>query len=222
MPDNCRHWLGLLAEYVLAAARDDGTDLAMDDDLAEHLAGCAECQAAAVDFRATAAALARTTAQNAAPVANLISGDLPARIAARVDQERHRRNRHRRFAALGAAAASIVVVASVVAFHNGRQSNDTTGEHVTLSANGVNSEATLHSWEWGTQISLIVSGSTPGQHYNVWLERADGTRVGAGTFIGVRNRVFVVVLGGAVPSSEAIAIGISAPNGDLVVRARLD
>jgi hypothetical protein len=30
------------------------------------------------------------------------------------------------------------------------------------------------------------------------------------------------VLGSAVPSSEAIAIGISAPNGDLVVRSRLD
>ena len=222
MADNCRHWQGLLAEYVLAAARDDGTDPAMDDVLAEHLAGCTECQAAAVDFRATAAALARTTAQNAAPVANLISGDLPARITARVDQERHRRNRRRRIATVSAAAALIVVVASVVALHDGRQTNDTTGEHVALSANDLHSVATLHAWEWGTQISLSVSGSTPGQHYNVWLERADGTRIGAGTFIGVRNKEFIVVLGSAVPSSEAIAIGISAPNGDLVVRSRLD
>jgi hypothetical protein len=221
MPDNCRQWQGLLAEHILAAARDERTALPMDDDLAEHLAGCTECQAAAVEFRATAAALARTTAQNAAPVANLISGDLPARIAARVDQERHRRTRRRRIAALSAAAALIVVVVSVVALHDGH-SNETAGEHVTLTANDLHSEATLHAWEWGTQISLAVSGSTPGQHYNVWLERADGTRIGAGTFIGVRNKEFIVVLGSAVPSSEAIAIGISDPNGNLVVRVRLD
>jgi hypothetical protein len=221
MPENCRHWQGLLAEHVLASARDDGTHPAMDDALAEHLAGCTECRAAAAEFQATAAALAHTTAQNAAPVATLISGDLPARIAARVDQERHRRNRRRRTAVLSTAAALMVVV-SVMAVRHGQSNDNTSGERVALSANGMQSEATLQAWEWGTQIRLAVSGSTPGQHYNVWLERADGTRIGAGTFIGVRNKEFIVVLGSAVPSSEAIAIGISKPDGNLVVRVRLD
>ena len=221
MPDNCRHWQGLLAEHILSSTRADGSRAPMDDDLAEHLAGCTECQAAAAEFRATAAALAHTTAQNAAPVANLISGDLPARIAARVEQERHRQTRRRRVAALTTAAALIVVIVSIMAIRPG-QSNTTPGERVAISANGVQGEATLQTWEWGTQIRLAVSGSTPGQRYNVWLERADGTRVGAGTFIGVRNKEFIVVLGSAVPSSEAIAIGISEPNGNLVVRASLN
>jgi hypothetical protein len=82
--------------------------------------------------------------------------------------------------------------------------------------------ATLQGWAWGTEIHLSVTGATPGKRYNVWLERADGGRVGAGTFIGVRNRPITVVLASAVPSSEAIALGISEPSGELVLRAPLD
>jgi hypothetical protein len=68
MPENCRQWQGLLAEHILASRRrPDRADPAMDDDLAGHLAGCQECQAAAVEFRSSAAALAHTNASNSTP-----------------------------------------------------------------------------------------------------------------------------------------------------------
>jgi hypothetical protein len=42
------------------------------------------------------------------------------------------------------------------------------------------------------------------------------------TFLGIRNKQIKVVLASALPSAEAIAIGISEPSGDLVVRTPLD
>jgi hypothetical protein len=99
---------------------------------------------------------------------------------------------------------------------------DTLGERVALSAAGVEGDATLEARAWGTQIQLAATGFIPGLHYTVWLERADGSHIAAGTFMGVRNRKLNVVLASALSSSEAIAIGISEPDGDLVVRAKLD
>ena len=119
------------------------------------------------------------------------------------------------------AAAVLLIVASIVTVHNSsRRSHPANGSPSV--PDGMQGDATLQGWAWGTQIHLSVTSATPGQRYNVWLERADGSRVGAGTFIGVRNRQITVVLASAVPSSEAVAIGISAPNGDLVVRTPLD
>lgn len=218
MPENCRHWQGLLAEHILSSTSHN-PDQPMADDLAEHVAGCAECQAVAADFRSTAAALASTTAPHAAPPVVAPPG-LGARITSRVDRERHRRDRRRRVIAVGAAAAILsVTVWAVVA-----RDSDTTqvaGERVTLVAGGMRGDATLQAQTWGTQIELTATGLTPGQRYVVWLERADGTRVPAGTFMGVRSSTITAVLGAALASSEAVAIGISDTDGAVVVRAAL-
>jgi len=218
MPENCRHWQGLLAEHILASTSHN-PDQPMADDLAEHVAGCAECQAVAADFRSAAAALASTTAPHAAlPV--VAPPGLGARITSRVDRERHRRDRRRRVIAVGAAAAILSVTVWAVAARD----SDTTrvaGERVTLVAGGMRGDATLQAQTWGTQIELTATGLTPGQRYVVWLERADGTRVPAGTFMGVRSSTITAVLGAALASSEAVAIGISDTDGAVVVRAAL-
>ncbi len=221
MPDNCRHWQGLLAEYVLTShGRTTPESAEMTTDLAEHLAGCAECRATADEFRSTAVALAGTTAPGAAPAAVPTANDFSMRITDRVEGERHRRDRRRHLvAAVTAAAAVLLIGISVVIVRH--SSEDTFSERVALSAADVHGDATLQARDWGTQIHLAVTGVTPGQRYNVWLERADGSRVGAGTFIGVRNQEINVVLASALPSAEAIAIGISEPDGDLVVRTPL-
>ena len=106
MPENCRQWQGMLAEHVLASGgRHGDVAPAMPDDLAEHLAQCAECQATAAEFRATTAALAGTNAPPAARAAIPASSGLPDRIAARVDLARRRRDRQRRYTAVAGVAA---------------------------------------------------------------------------------------------------------------------
>ena len=223
MPDNCRHWQGLLAEHVLASAGRHGDVVpAMPDDLAEHLADCAECQATNTEFRTTSAALTGTTAPPIAHVVRLASSELPDRIAARVGVARHRRDRHRRLtAAAGIAAAVLLIVSVTVVRHH--TSSGKFSERVALEATEMRGDATLQAQPWGTQIHLAVSGFVPGQHYSVWLERSDGSRVGAGSFIGVRSSQISVSLSSALPSSEAVAIGISkSDGGGVVVRAPLN
>ena len=225
MPDNCRHWQGLLAEHALAQRARGigiGTDSGMSDALAEHLAGCTGCQAIATEFRSTSEALAYTDAPGASLVANPTPSGLTTRIAARVDHERHRRDRRRRFVAAVTAAAAAILVVVLLATVRHPGSTDTPGERVALSAAGVHGDAILQARAWGTQIHLAGTGFTPGQKYNVWLEQADGTHIPAGTFTGVRNTQITVVFASALPSSEAVAIGISEPDGKLIVRAPLN
>ncbi|HEX3090423.1 MAG TPA: anti-sigma factor [Ilumatobacteraceae bacterium] len=224
MPDNCRHWQGLLAEHILAShGRAAPGDAEMGVDLAEHLADCADCRAAAEEFRSTAVALSGTTAPGPDPQPVPTSADLSMRITARVDSERRRRDR-RRHRILGAAAAALLVIGGSAAVIAARHNDSPAGisEQVALSSADVRGDATLQSQEWGTEIHLAVTGVTPGQRYNVWLERADGSRVGAGTFIGIRNKPITVVLSSALAAGEAVAIGISEPDGNLVVRTPLD
>lgn len=222
MPDNCRRWQGLLAEHALTTRPPHtGTDVAMDDGLADHLAGCVECQAAAAEFRSIAEALSHTDATSAGLVANAAPAGLTRRITARVDDERRRHDRRRRYAAVSAAAATLLIVVSVLALRPSA-SNDTPVDRVALATAAIQGEATLQPRAWGTQIHLAGTGFIPGQPYNVWLEEADGTHVAAGTFTGVRNTQITVVLASALPPAEAVAIGISKPDGTLIVRAPLD
>lgn len=222
MPENCRHWQGLLAEHILGSRRrHDGDASPMPEDLAAHLAECRECQEAAAEFRATAEALAHTTAPPAEHP-NPPSVGLSDRISARLDLARRRRDRHRRLGAVAAVAAAMLIVVSVAIVRH-HDSTQTLGERVALDADGVHGDATLQAQAWGTQIHLAVTGFIPGQHYSVWLERSDGSRVGAGSFIGVRSTQISVSLSSALPSSEAVAIGISkSDSGGVVVRAPLD
>jgi hypothetical protein len=114
----------------------------------------------------------------------------------------------------------LIVSVAVVRHH---ASSGIFSERVALDAPEMRGDATLQAQPWGTQIHLAVSGFVPGQHYSVWLERSDGSRVGAGSFIGVRNSLISVTLSSALPSSEAVAIGVSkSDGGGVVVRSSLD
>jgi anti-sigma-K factor RskA len=92
---------------------------------------------------------------------------------------------------------------------------------VSFTNDTVNGVATFENKTWGTEIRLQARGFTPGQQYNVWLERADGTRVGAGTFTGVTHPPVIVTLSSALAESHAVAIGISQPDGTMVMRRSL-
>lgn len=222
MPDNCKHWQELLAEHALTTGpHRRTTDTGMNDDLAAHIAGCVECQAVASEFRSLAEALNSIEAINARPVATPAPVGLTDRINARIDEQRRHHRRARRYAAVAGAAATLLIVVSLIAWQP-LETNDTRENQLALNAGAIQADTTLEPRAWGTQIRVAGSGFTPGQPYNVWLEQADGTHVAAGTFTGVRNARITVLLASALPTVEAAAIGISKPDGTLIVRAPLD
>ena len=217
MPDNCKHWQALLAEWALTDA------LQPDPELDSHLATCAECNETLDEFRATAKALSHSAGTSNSTSASSMSAPagLDARILARVLHAHHvRRLRRAAITIVAASAAAILLVVTISTVGGSTPASPT--EQVALVAGDVHADATLQTRAWGTQIQLIATGFTPGQHYNVWLEQADGTHIPAGTFTGVRNTKVTVVLASALPSAEAVALGISEPGGNLVVRAPLD
>jgi len=71
--------------------------------------------------------------------------------------------------------------------------------------------ATVAPRAWGTAITVSVRGARAGIPCVVWLERADGTRVSAGSFRYVdRPQGIRVTLAAALPRSDAVEVGLRA------------
>jgi len=141
-------------------------------------------------------------------------------ILSRVGVERRAtRRRRRRLIALpaGLVAAAVVVVVVLLPSSNGGMNQGI----ALVGTPSVLARATLEARPWGTQIRLDAEGLAPGQVQNVWLERADGSRVPAGTFTAVEGRQVHVTLAAALGREQARAVGISGSDGTTVVRAAL-
>jgi len=222
MPDDCDHWHRILAERAL---RDVDADT--EAGALAHLASCAEARALADEFRTTAAALAHVrqdgavlTASASTPHPYVPSPEhLYDRIASRLAAGRA--SRRRRTWAVGIAAALVVLGSIFMIASHMSHATQVASPGVSFTNDVVDGVVTLENRSWGTEIHLRAEGFTPGQQYNVWLERADGSRVGAGTFTGVTHQPVIVTLSSAVPESHAVAIGISEPDGTLVMRRSL-
>ena len=218
MPDNCKPWQALIAEHALAP--DQPIDAALD----AHLSTCTACASTLAEFRATVAALAHTTEAMSAQVSTAsVPAGLEHRIMTRLHdalrEQRTRRTRRTVFAVVGTAAAAIALIVTLASVRD--PAAPARGDRVALVAIDVRGDATLEPRPWGTQIHLTASGFTAGQQYNLWLERADGSHVPAGTFTGVTATKITVTLASALPAADAIAIGISRPDGTLIVRTTL-
>lgn len=219
MPDDCKIWQGLFAEHALTRLP-SGDSPPLDRELARHLEGCAECQSMLAEMSSSTAALRFVERPTQPPVWTEAPAGLKERISARLGRERRRVVGLRTLVAVAAAAA--VVVVGVIGLARSPGGPAVAGETVALEVGAVTAVATLQERAWGAQIHFEGDGFTPGQHYNVWLERSDGTRVSAGTFFGVRDTHIMVVLASALSPMSAVAIGISEADGDLVVRQALD
>ena len=89
----------------------------------------------------------------------------------------------------------------------------------TTVPRGVALDATLQPRPWGSEISVQVRGITPGTRCEVWLRRADGTRVPAGSFrYRYEGGSDEAALSSALRPSQARAIGIRAGNRTFVAR----
>ena len=220
MPENCEHWHRVIAERAL---RDLDPDT--EAGVATHLASCPESRALAEEFGTTAAALGHARPDSRAfaadppeeaytPSPQHLYNEITARLAAL------RARRRRRSWAIGVGAAAVLIGVFVMVFTTTR-STPVAAPGVAFTNDVVDGVVALEERSWGTEIHLRAEGFTPGQQYNVWLERADGSRVGAGTFTGVTHPPVVVTLSSALAESHAVAIGISQPDGTLVMRKSL-
>lgn len=209
-PDDCRRWRENLGALVLDQL-DDSERAATE----AHLEGCRECRAELELLAPLAEALpladpARLDAPPAPP------RSLPYRIAGRIAAERlaRRRKRLRVGGGIAAAAACAGVLAALLLAGGGSPTAPASpARQVAFNAvpEGVQLGATLDPRPWGSEISLRVRGITPGTRCEVWLRRADGAKVPAGSF---RYRYEGGSDGAALSSSlrpaDARAIGIRA------------
>lgn len=222
MPDNCEHWQGLVAVRALRAL-----DTESETTLMAHLATCADCRTLADEFGVTTSALAHARPENLMS-ATLISATSPApsperinaQIAARLATERIRHQRRTWSVGLAATAAAALIGVFVVYPTTTAPTRSSIGQ-IALANSTVDGNVVLENRPWGTQIYLQAKGFTSGQQYNVWLEQIDGTRIPAGNFDGVANIQLTVVLASSLPKSQAVAIGISEPDGTLIIRTPL-
>jgi hypothetical protein len=188
--------------------------------LEAHVDGCVECRAELADLRPVADAL------GAADPAHLGTPpppppELADRVLARVQFAR-RLERRRRFAlrATAGIAAAVIAMSAVAILRPDRPHRD--GEQFTFPTlpPGVQAVATLYKRPElpGVEVWLEVAGLTPGATYAVWVERTSGEHVRCGTFDAIDGKAHVV-LPSTVKRGDAAAIGVSTPDGQLVMRA---
>jgi len=216
-PDDHRFWRERLGAYALGHSDADETAA-----VHAHTEGCRGCREELAELAPVVRRLSlgdgERVASSPAP-----PRDLGDRVLARVGRERRsRRARRRRNAVRGSfAAAAAVGVAAVAAIALVPRGDDEPeparrgppAETVAFRGlpPGVSMRATVIPRAWGTAITVSVRGAPGGILCVVWLERADGTRVSAGSFRYVdRSEGSRVMLAAALPRSDAVEVGLRA------------
>jgi anti-sigma factor RsiW len=209
--EECRIWrerIGALVLGQLDAAEGAATEA--------HLEGCPDCraEAEAAPLAPVAALLSRADpdqlAHAPAPPSHL--GDRIARLIA-AESRASRRKRMRLGLGLGTAVAAATAAALIGVALVGSSGDGTPAETVAFEAlpPGASAEASLASRPWGSDIRLHVRGFRPGTLCQVWLRRADGKRVPAGSFRYVyAGDSDEADLSSAVSPEDATAIGLRA------------
>jgi Putative zinc-finger len=208
--EGCRGWREELGAYAL-----DQLDAGYRGAVEAHLAGCGECRAELDLLTPVAAALPLADPgqlnRSAAPPRTLA-----IRIARGIAGEKRARRRRRvriggAIAATGAAAALALAIVL-----GGSSAPAPTGPGVkrvafTSTPPGVEIGAELTPRAWGSEISLRVRGITPGTRCQVWLRRADGGRVAAGSFrYRYEGGSDAAALSSSLSPSDARVIGVRA------------
>lgn len=183
--------------------------------LQAHLDGCPDCRAELNELSPVAAVLSLADPDRLAEPVPAPRSTLPAAILATVERERGRR-RARRLGVAAAAAAAAVALVTGGFFLRDVVPDAPAGQAVAFSvvSTGVEASARVENRAWGTGISLDVAGLPPDRTYNVWLARADGSRMNAGSFIAKDNRTMSMELAVGLPMSDASTLGVSALGDD--------
>ena len=182
--------------------------------LRQHAVDCPPCGVELAQLEPVVAALRKADPRAlSADVQQQVAPDpaLGRRIALRIRQERRDRRRRRWFVAAGAAAALILIV-GIVGLRWSRTTTQFKPDRIALRGdNGGVANIVLYPKEWGTELHVCAIGLSPGEPYYMWLERPDGTRVPAGSFVPLRGREVTLVLSSALRSDQAAAVGMTEP-----------
>jgi anti-sigma factor RsiW len=203
--EKCRQWREQIGALVLGQLSDD-EDAAMR----AHLDGCPACRAEAAALAPLGELLAladptRLDEQPAPP------RDLGRRVARRIESERRERRRHRLRIALPVSAAAAAATAAVIAILVVGGGGGPAPVEVAFRSlpTGVEAGASLRPAPSGSRVQVQVHGVREGTLCRVWIRRADGERVPAGSF---RYREQAAgeqaVLSSAVSPARATAVGL--------------
>ncbi|MGO4204896.1 zf-HC2 domain-containing protein [Rhodococcus sp. TAF43] len=211
--EHCRQTRPLLGMYALGHL--DGRETVA---LRAHLDGCPDCRSELRQLAPVAAALSEADPDRLAEPPPLPPPTLPDTIFGALDRERGRQ-RYRRIGLVAAAAVIAVGLVTAGFLLRGATAGGSPGQAVAFTAlsPGVEASARVENRAWGTGISLDVTGLPQGGTYNVWLQRPDGSRMNAGSFIAGGDRTMSMQLAVALPMSDATTLGISAPGNDHVL-----
>jgi hypothetical protein len=208
--EGCRVWRERLGALVLGQL--DPDERAATE---AHLEGCPECRAEAEVLAPAAALLSRADPDRLTP-APAPPARLGDRIARRIAAERRAARRRRVRLGLGiggAAAAAVAAGALAIAIIGGGSTHHAGSENVAFRSlpNGASAQATLEPQPWGSAVTVRVRGFRPGTLCTVWLRRADGTRIAAGSFRYVYDgESDQAGLSSAVDPADATAVGLRA------------
>lgn len=208
--EGCRAWREELGAYAL-------DQLAAADRVAveAHLAGCDACRTE-LELLAPVAAVLPLADPGQLDAAPAPPRSLPLRIARRIAGEKRARRRRRvRLGAIAAAGAVAAATALVIVLGGGGGGGATAAPvkriAFTSTPPGVKIGAVLAPKAWGSEISMRVRGITPGTRCEVWLRRADGTRVAAGSFrYRYEGGSDAAALSSSLPPARARQIGVHA------------
>ena len=204
----CREWREWLGAYVLGQLPDDERAAT-----SAHIEGCAACRTEAESLASLARLLPKAdpTRLAAAPAP---PAELADRIAARIGREGRLRQRRRRLVigvsgVTAAVATAAVLLVIVLSSPGGGEDNSQTVAFRSLP-HGVAIAATLQPRPFGTEIRMEVRGIRSGTLCRVFLRRADGRRLPAGSFRYRYGAEEAAVLTSALDLSAARGIGVRA------------
>ena len=206
--EGCRQWRESLGVYALGQL--GGRERVA---LEAHLEGCPGCSEEVASLAGVAEVLPMADPQRLVNAPEPSAG-LGRRIAAEIAAERRSARRRRRFnfgLAIGTAAAAAAAAFVLLVLPGGSSEPSQRVDFASLPP-GMQISAALEPRPFGTQISMQVSGVRSGTLCRVFLRRADGARVAAGTFRYRYGGDSEAVLSSALDLSRAESIGVRAGN----------
>jgi anti-sigma factor RsiW len=203
-PD-CERWRGDLA--MAAVGRLDGSERRA---LTLHLDQCPSCRAELAELESITKSLALADPSRVEPRPERVADSWGA---ARLTTWRLGRARW----ALGGVALAAVAAAAFFWLGTGSSSPITVSLHGSL---GARATAVLSAEHYGTEVSLLVAGQSPGAVYHVSMESRSGTWWQAGSYRATRGTEHVELACGVAPK-KVEQIWIENSSGEVVLQANV-